>query len=139
MNIRFIRRLNGILKSLLSFSKSLFEMLIDPLLLLFCSVLIYKTISSSEIKTNLNGFPIRFVRNSSYAFCVGIIPFSIYCRISQKKWLNVFAICFFPVISFPLLLMFVFCWVLFFLMLIISLIPCQTLLSLFLLTSKKFL
>ena len=78
-------------------------MLKGPLLLLFFSDLMYVIISSSEVKSNLNDCSIGFVRKSSYVFCVGIIPFSICFGILQKKWLNVFAICFFSVINFPLL------------------------------------
>ena len=103
MNVRFIRRVRGVLRGFLNFLKSLFEMLKGPLLLLFFSDLMYVIISSSEVKSNLNDCSIGFVRKSSYVFCVGIIPFSICFGILQKKWLNVFAICFFSVINFPLL------------------------------------
>ena len=137
VNARFIRRVRGVLRGFLNLLKSLFEMLKGPLLLLFLSVLMYVIISSSEVKSNLNDCSIGFVRKSSYVFCVGIIPFSICFGILQKKWLNIFAICFFSVINFPLLLMFLICWVAFLLTLIISLIPPQTLISLFLLSSKK--
>ena len=113
-------------------------MLKGLLLLLFFSDLMYVIISSSEVKSNLNDCSIGFVKKSSYIFCVGTIPFSICFGILQKKWLNVFAICFFSVINFPLLLMFLICWVFFLLKLIISLIPAQTLFSLFLLSSKRF-
>ena len=89
-------------------------MLKGPLLLLFFSDLMYVIISSSEVKSNLNDCSIGFVRKSSYVFCVGIIPFSIYFGILQKKWLNVFAIWFFSVINFPLLFMFLIYWVFFF-------------------------
>ena len=92
MNVRFIRRLSGVLRGFLNFLKRLFEMLEGPLLLFFFSVLMYVIISSSEVKSNLNDFSIGFVRNSSYVLCVGIIHFSICFGILQKKWLNVFAI-----------------------------------------------
>ena len=116
VNARFIRRVRGVLRGFLNLLKSLFEMLKGPLLLLLLSVLIYVKISSSEVKSNLNDCSIGFVR----------------------KWLNIFAICFFSAINFPLLLMFLICWVFFLLILIISLIPSQTLFSLFLLPSKWF-
>ena len=77
MNVRFIRRVRGVLRGFLNFLKSLFEMLKGPLLLLFLSVLMYVIISLSEVKPNLNEFPIGFVRNSSYVLCAGIILFSI--------------------------------------------------------------
>ena len=78
MNVRFIiRRVRGVLRNFLNVLKSLFEMLKVPLLLLFLSVLMYVIIFSSEVKLNLNDCSIGFVKKSSYAFCVGIIPFSI--------------------------------------------------------------
>ena len=117
VNVRFIRRGRSVLRGFLNLVKSLFEMLKGPLLLLLLSILIYVKISSSEVKSNLNDRFIGFVR----------------------KWLNIFAICFFSVINFPLLLIFLICWVFFLLILIISLIPSQTLFSLFLLSSKKVL
>ena len=51
-------------------------------------------IASSEIKSNLNDYSIGFANNSSYAFCVGIIPLICF-GILKKKWLIFFAICFF--------------------------------------------
>ena len=84
MNVRFIRRVRSVLRGFLK--KSLFEMLKGPLLLLVLIVLIYVKIFSSEVKSNLNDCSIGFVR----------------------KWLNIFAICFFSAINFPLLLMFLF-------------------------------
>ena len=85
MNVRFIRRVRGVLRGFLNFLKSLFEMLKGPLLLLFFSDLMYVIISSSEVKSNLNDCSIGFVRKSSYVFCVGIISFSICFGILQKK------------------------------------------------------
>ena len=92
MNVRFIRRVRSSLRGFLTLLKSLFEILKGPLLLLFLSVLTYVIISSSEVKSNLNDRSIGFVRKSSYAFCVGIILFSICFGILQKKWLNIFDI-----------------------------------------------
>ena len=104
MNVRFIRRVRGVLRGFLNFLKSLFEMLKGPLLLLFFSDLMYVIISSSEVKSNLNDCSIGFARKSSYAFCVGIILFSICFGILQKKWLNIFAICFFSVMNLNIML-----------------------------------
>ena len=66
----------------------------------------YVIVSSSEVKSNLNDSSIGFGRKSSYAFCVGIKLFLTCFGILQKKWLNIFDICFFSVINFPFLLMF---------------------------------
>ena len=86
MNVRFIRRLSGVLRGFLNFLKRLFEMLEGPLLLFFFfSVLMYVIISSSEVKSNLNDFSIGFVRNSSYVLCVGIILFfNLFWDITEK-------------------------------------------------------
>ena len=53
-------------------------------------------------------------RTNYMFFCIGIIPFSICFGILQKKGLNDFAICFSFCCQIPLLLMFLICWVFFF-------------------------
>ena len=84
MNVRFIRRVRGVLRSFLNLLKSLFEMLKGQLLLLFLSVLMYVIISFSEVTSNLNDCSIGFVRKSSCFLCRYNTFFNLFWDITEK-------------------------------------------------------
>ena len=84
VNVRFIRRVIGVLRGFLNFLKSLFEMLKGPLLLLFFSDLMQVIISSSEVKSNFNDCFIGFVRKSYVFLCRYNTLFNLFGDIAEK-------------------------------------------------------
>ena len=124
VNVKFIRRLSGVLSGFLNFLKSLFEMLIDPLLLSFFSVLKYVMISSSEVKSNLNDFSRGFVRNSCF-LCTYNTLFNLFWDITEKVVKHICYLLFFYYQLF-IIVDVSNLFLAFLLMLIISLIPTQT-------------